>query len=333
MRVGLVARSDQGGLANETHEIWRHVQPDVTLVVDMNGAGQGFDNPMKYAGGGAIVRRVGPKLDPQDFAVFAGCDVVVTCETFYNTAEHEPLDALGVPTLAVIHPELRSRRVALTEVVPTPWEQHRVPGAEVLPNPVALDRFGQPHLGERAVHFYHPSAPAMLDRNGTVLVYEAMKHVASPVLVTVRGPDFEPRRYDSAMLTSLPGRAPDYWQAYPRDADVLVMPRRYAGLSMPAQEAAALGMPLICLDVEPLRSLPFALTIPARVEQTAAMKGGTFDVHTADPVALAEAIDRLHDDPELFTELRAQALAWAQAHSWEAQLPRWHAILESAAGA
>ena len=35
MRLGLIARCDQSGLGVQTHEFYRHMQPDKTLVIDV----------------------------------------------------------------------------------------------------------------------------------------------------------------------------------------------------------------------------------------------------------------------------------------------------------
>lgn len=331
-RLGLVARCDQGGLANQTWDLWRHLHPDVTLVVELNG--QGTDDRGKYDGGAGAVHYVqGPALPDAAFAVFRDCDVVLSCETFYHRAEYGPLDDMGVRTMASVNPELRSQRIALTEVLPTPWEHQRNPHMEILPHPVATDLLHRAEQRTAATTFYHPSAPAMLDRNGSALVHAALHDVTEPCDVIVRGNVGGTARVGHVQLRNVAGRTDNYWDAYPDDADVLLLPRRYAGLCLPAQECAALGMPVVCLDTSPLNELPFALSVPARVFRDAHMKGGMFDVHTCHAHDLAMAIDRIVADAGLYRDLSMAALQWAHEHSWEALLPKWRNVIAEAASA
>lgn len=96
---------------------------------------------------------------------------------------------------------------------------------------------------------------------------------------------------------------PDLASAY-SGAEFLVYPSRYEGFGLPAVEAMACGLPVICSDAA---SLP---------EVTA---GAAVLFPAGDVTALAEAIVRLASDPELRRclseggEARAAALAWPGA--------------------
>ena len=119
------------------------------------------------------------------------------------------------------------------------------------------------------------------------------------------------------------GPVRDYWERW-ETGDALLLPRRYGGLSLVAQEALAAGMAVVMLDREPERRWPIvrARTGAGRLEH---MKGGAIGVLEGDPVSLAERIRQLAT-----TELAhwsALADRWAATMSWETLLPAWRAAL------
>ncbi len=109
----------------------------------------------------------------------------------------------------------------------------------------------------------------------------------------------------------------NYWETYPDDIDLLVLPRRYGGLSLPVQECAALGVPALMLQTDPYAQEAFVHAIPSTGSSPGNMKGGQVPVHTADPRALAAAIDILVAHPEQHQAASLEAGAWAETHSWD----------------
>jgi len=83
-------------------------------------------------------------------------------------------------------------------------------------------------------------------------------------------------------------------------ASALVFPSLYEGFGMPPLEAMACGCPVACSNVA---SLPEVVGDAARL----------FDPH--DPVAIADAVNDVLDDPTPWIEL---GLARAQLYSWDA---------------
>ena len=254
-----------------------------------------------------------------------------SAETWY--ADELPVEAAaaGVRTVLHVMPELWTpNRIADQLWLPTTYRRRLVPGGVLVPVPVATDRF-TPAVRAPARHFVAVWAPAMLDRNGTDAVLAALELIRSPVRVTVLGAQRNVDLHDTSPidLSCRPGPYPDaYFDLWPDDADVLLMPRRYAGLSMPVQEAAARGMPAVMTGCEPQTSWPGVLSIPFRGRPSRhQMAGGLVDVHDPDPVALARAVETLAGDDELAGTLSRRALAWAEALSWEVWAPRYRKLL------
>ena len=152
----------------------------------------------------------------------------------------------------------------------------------------------------------------MLDRNGTDSLLDALRYCRTPFEVLVRGRDDLPVTIGMTRITRLPPAA-HYWDAYPPEADLMVLPRRYGGLSLSMQEAAAAGLPTVTLDIEPQRQWtdPAGLVAATVHRPQVPRRGGRFDVWTCHPRALAHRLDDLAQHPEVVARMRAHALAWA----------------------
>lgn len=323
MRLGLIARADNGGLGNLTWEFARHMRPDRVVIMDLGSAGRGPTFPERYADFDTMVCH---GVDLSDAALkwlLDGSDVVYTAETAYRENFWGEARARGVKTVLHSMPELH--RPALRPDVlwlPTTYETRRFDHAglayDIVPVPVADDRFLDP--ADYGPVFYHLGAPAMLDRNGTDTVVEALQHVTVPCRVIFHSC---PDRFQLAPRIGLVDleirrdRPDDYWRAHPADASVLVLPRRYAGLSLPMQEAMAAGRPVISTALSPQKGWPGVVNVPVKPQtRRVPMAGGVFTVYQGDPVALAHSISTLAENPAYIEKLSLLALEHADRISW-----------------
>ncbi|MBV6448531.1 hypothetical protein [Nitrosomonas sp.] len=328
MRVGLIARGDNGGLGAQTWEFHRHVRPDVTLVVDLGDAGRGRCEPSRFCHG--TVRVCGNPPSEHDLGWLLGCcDVVWTAEGAYNERLWALAADAGVATVLHANPELwRPGPVAPSvTLTPTLWMADRT-GLPVLAVPVAADRFGdRRYVRGGWGRFYFPAAPAFHDRHGSKIVEEALPHIDRAATVYSRGPG--PETWEAGRVTwrNLPP-CENYWHAIPADIDVMILPRRYGGLSLPVQEALAQGIPVVMTDVEPNGAYT-ELRVPLLANpRMVRMKGGRFPVHDVDPAALARMLNSLNT-----AELKRAsilALEWSEQHSWDRLLPCYIETLERA---
>lgn len=330
-RLGVIARADNGGLGNLLWEFCRHLEPDRVLIMDLGEYGRSDGHLDRFDGlDTRVVHGLG--ILPDDRAwLLDGCDVLYSAETWYEDAiAHEARDR-GVRTILHVMPELYlASRISDETWVPTTYRQPLVPRSVVVPVPVALDRFEfVPRTP--AEHFVSVWAPAMLDRNGTDAALAALELIRAPARFTVLGAQHhvELPATSPVELDCSPRPYPDdYFDLWPDDADVLVLPRRYAGLSMPVQEAAARGMPAIMTACEPQNGWPGVVPVPFRRRPTRhRMAGGLVDVHDPDPVGIARAVERLATDPAFAEQMSLQARAWAESLSWETWVPRYRSLL------
>lgn len=330
MTYGLLVRSDSGGLANQTHSLWSHLKPDKTLLIQLTEP-RGLEHNEWYVGdpdltvlprGNQITRR-----QAHEFA--SGLDTIVSVEGFYGPA----FDTTHSELVVVSNPELFANEHRWDRIiVPTPWEISRMPvGTNVIPHPQespADESFIRERTGTAKV-FLHHAAPAMLDRNGTTSLMSALQYVTEKCELIVRAPGKEsPDTSDFFEVGNVTVRwdsrnVINWWENYPVETDVFVNPRKYGGLSLPSQEAASCGLPLLMTDLAPQQWWPIE-KVKTAVTDKYPMKGGTFNINSPDVQDLAAQMSRLCRE-DISVNSKA-SLAWADSLSWENLLPRWKAV-------
>lgn len=344
MSFALIGRCDAGGLATITQEVYRHLTPARTLVLDVAGARRGDCNRGLYGDDETVLAAPFAGALPAsavEWLCAVGVDTLYSAETCYDDAVLRAARANGIRTIVHAMPELApwadgappsppSSPKPSELLIPTGWRAHTLLGARWLPIPVARDRLPF-RARDRAAHLFHVTGSAMLDRNGTNLLLAALGHVEQRCRLTIRTE--RPLRIPTGTrvdVTVIDARAGHYWEVYPPDIDLLVMPRRYGGLSLPVQECASLGVPSIVLDQDPYASTPFTTTVGSTRSRPAQMKGGTVPVFDADPRALAAEIDRLVAGARLVHALSGAADVWADAHRWDGPLgDTWCRLLDA----
>lgn len=258
--------------------------------------------------------------------------------TFHATAEGGALPALyrsaRTPARRIV-----GRAHTLTAVSPVAAAFHArmlgidVGGLTIVPNGVDVQRF--------AAHARTRSGPPRLvflgrleHRKGVDVALRAFLRLAEdrPELqlrILGEGPDrplLERLLRDApatvAARIELAGRAsPKELPDLLADADVAVLPARGGeSFGIVLLEAMAAGLPIAATDIPGYRAV-------ARHDREALL------VAPDDPEALAAAVGRLLDEPDLVTRLRAAGAVRAHAHDWSVVARRMRAIYGRAAGA
>lgn len=342
MRLGLIARAEDRGLGNLTWEFHRHLHPDRTLVVDMGQLARGFQPHLGRYPDATVVHFDGAQLPEDEVRSWLdGLDVVYSAETFYDWHVLTWAREAGVATVLHVMPEFY-RHVAedlphpTATWAPTPWRLDLLPDDTTLvPVPVATDRFPKtlPPIGRPLRVLHVAGHRAAGDRNGTLQLAQALRRVTRPMRVRflTQDPRLPAMRVsrDVQLEVECGGRR-DYWELYD-DADVLALPRRYGGLSLPAQEAMAAGLAVVMPDVSPNDWWP-TIRVPATSRGALNTPGGPVPLYAANPTLLARTLDALAAEPENVVAVARQAgQVWVEANSWDALAPRYIAELERAA--
>lgn len=270
-----------------------------------------------------------------------GLDYVYTAETTYGHRFTEFANMMGVKVVVHSNPEfcdyIANPRLPFPYMLacPTGWLYDRIPEPKMLlPNPVATERFtGREGKNSPAVNFLHiVGRPAANDRNGTETLLQALPFVKSNINLTIRCLD---KTYAQTCMNRMSGgrvslyipdnEIDDYWNLY-TGYDVLIMPRRWGGMSLPIQEAMGAGMPVI-LGAHDIYAgqLPYDWSVASKYSgqfQTRTM----VDMCDCDPVALAQAIDRFATDEQFARMGYGSAETWAERHSWGALKPQYDSV-------
>jgi glycosyl transferase family 1 len=344
VKTGLFgARADDRGLGRLTHDFYRHMTPERTLVIDMAGQARGFTQHLERYPGERIVEYNGGRIAERVMReFFTGLDVAVFYETPYDPRAYDIAREVGCRSVLMVMPEFH-RHLVEPDLprpdawwIPTGWRAETVPGARVVPVPVTLDEAGSSGEGEEPRILHVAGHRTTGDRNGTGAFLDAVARLPAGAAVSVRVTTQDSRLAHRpgpggpGIWIDAGGRA-DHRDLY-RGADVLVMPRRYGGLCLPVQEAMAAGLGVVMTDCPPNMETWPVLEVRARAGRPVPTPAGAVETWDADVGVLARTIADLADDPGAVAVLRVRAREWAAAHTWEALAGRYRAELEAVRG-
>jgi glycosyltransferase involved in cell wall biosynthesis len=242
---------------------------------------------------------------------------------------------MGVRTLLHANYEFLDLRDQPTVwAAPSLWNFDRWPaGTTHLPVPIETDRFPITEKPLTASRFLHiVGRPAIHDRNGTLDLLQALQHVTAPITVTVT---CQQPGYVSSLIREHNIHTPnnvtlvvdsadrdDYWTIYDNQ-HAMILPRRFGGLCLPANEAIGAGIPVIMPNIEPNNLWLCGAWL------TEAIHAGEFSAkqhiqfYRTDLQVLAAKIDQLALDEDFYGHSVYMARNLRKALSWETLTPRY----------
>lgn len=337
VRIGLIARADARGLGIQCKNFHDSMRPDKVMVIDCPSA-QPLPLRRDWYPDATWIKGLPTAGDFRSW--LDGLSVVYTAETGYSKALWSEAEHAGVATILHANYEFldRSDRPTLW-AAPSMWHFDEFPEPRrFLPVPIDLSAFPARPTASKATRFLHViGRPAVHDRNGTADLLDALAYVQSPIALTVTCQD---DHYVSGLLASrrIPrhitldvrtGDAKHYTDLY-TDQDVLVLPRRFAGLCLPANEALGAGMPVVMPDISPNEWLPAEWLVPAE-KRGEFMAKTRVEVFSADHRALAAKIDRFAAEPDFFAASCDIARRMAKELSWANMRPEYERVLSGLA--
>lgn len=327
-RIGLVARCNKSGLGYLCRSFDRAMQPAERIVI--TDCDRRYKDHIDWYGDhSTFVRWADMNVFP--FERFLGeIDVLFSYEIFYHKKLLNTAKDMGVKTVLMGMPELTRRYghdgfIGDPDVYvwPTNWRRH--PAEMLLPVPVDPPQaHTEGGLFEGLCVLHVAGAKAIGDRNGTDLFVDSLRHIRSDVYVRICVNDRH-----VPVLTSVPDNviveikrdAEHRWEMY-QNMDVLCLPRRYGGLSLPVQEASAYGMAVLLPDCEPNRDYP-AQVMRCRPGPMQRVPVGNVRTHITEPREIANMIDTLANNLDVLAAAKCNASEWAMAHSW-GNLRSWY---------
>jgi len=312
MRLGIIARSDNSGLGNQSRALVEMLNPDKVLLINFEEYNKKQQHPSWYSNYNVIDSNGYPDINLCK-RFLNGLDGVLTCETFYHKDFVALAGRYGVKTFQQYNFEFFENMrnpygpVANTLLAPSLWgfdEVIRVFGkkSEILhlPPPTNSEYFTKARNNnmskdhKRLLHIVGTAATR--DRNGTESVLEMLKYTKADFELVIRC-QTEPTFKTTDPRVTIDYRDIDDQQDLYDGFDALVLPRRYAGLCLPMNEALLSGLPVFMTDISPNNTiLPEEWLVPAK-------KIGEFqarvvvDVYQADEIKLAAKItDYINND-------------------------------------
>lgn len=327
-KIGMVVRDDNGGLGNLTLEAWRHLRPDVTLVVQSRPC-RGEPHPAIFEEAWTKVVYAGNPVESATWQTLSEmADVWWSAETWYNDLAESILKSAGCKSILYAMPELFAGSQADEVWNPTPYLSERSRLGDVVPWPTSPPSSWNVRTKVRRI--LHISGGAQYDRNGTQIFLDALRHVTNPCAVTLHQPD-EKYRVNPIVFSDLPShitikQSCEYERSLSslyKWCDLVVLPRKYAGLCLPAYEAFGHGALVMMPDVDPQVHWPI-VGFEAKRSRPRLMKGGKIPMWDINPRTLAARIDHLLE-AEVHPVVRAseRGRAWAKLNSWENRKGEW----------
>lgn len=351
MKLGLIVRADDSGLGVQTYELYRHLKPAKTLVIDSTPFNDRPQHLERYPDAWLVNRGF---LSDQTCAQFLdGLDVVFTVEIPYNYDLFRQAKERGIATILQYNYEfldyLQTPDLALPTLFagPTSWHFNDIPFAnkKIIPMPVARDVLLWRKIDQAKKFVHLIGRPAVNDRNGTDTLLEALAYIKKEVEIVFKTQDSPYAAEINAKINhsyqhgTIPANVKahvevtdhaDYAQNY-KDGDVLVLPRKFGGLCLPLHEALSTGMPVIMTDLNPQNELlPKEWLVNAAIEGEL-MTRTMLNVYAAGVRLLADKIDWFAGiSPRKMYEQNMMAGALAHKLSWDELSSEYQALLEVA---
>lgn len=324
MKIGVIGRSEQRGLGIQLTEFVRNMPVDRVLHIMVAKSPW----PIK-PGAFSPVPTTHVVFDgalPEDDvrAWLDGLDVVFTAETVYDWRLIGWAKDSNVKVVIQGNPEFyRNRKESLPEPDawwwPTPWQIGEIPAGPVIPVPVpALTPVVAGAPDEPTLKVVHVAGHrAAGDRNGTELFLAALRFVSTKIDVHLYGQDGgfpQFRKHPNGELHEYPNGVEDRWEMF-NGTHLCVLPRRYGGLCLPAQEAMRAGCAVAMPDCSPNSFWP-TVRMSCQPGQSQLTPFGPIRTYYTKPREIAATIDRLNINRGQLMKAQAASFYWAEENSW-----------------
>ena len=306
MRLGIIARSDNTGLGNQTRELVNMLNPAKVMLINSTSFNRNKQHPEWYEGYDCQSVRGFPKAFEIDIFL-KGLDVVLTCETFYNKEFIALARRKKVKTILQYNYEfleyLQQPDLALPDVLLSPslWNFEHVEGlfgnktsVMYLPPPTDHTLFNTVREKNTSKHhnkiLHIGGKAASEDRNGTKSIVEMLKHSKEDYELVIKTQTPLDLKCNDSRLTVDTNDAENRESMYD-GFDAMVLPRRYAGLCLPMNEALMSGLPVFMTDISPNNRVLPQEWLAKSNKITTLRTRTTLDVYSANAENLANIID------------------------------------------
>ena len=323
MRLGIIARSDNTGLGNQTMELVKMLNPDKILLVNSQFFNNNKQHPEWYKDYNVIQTTKGMPKTNEVLAFLEDIDVVISCETFYHLELVNIAKKRGIKTILQYNYELFGNlshpEWALPDVLlaPSIWnldvvvqkfgDQAKVMHLPPPTDSTLFDNAKNINLEKDHKRILHIGGKkAAKDRNGTDTVIDMMRYSNADFELVIKTQTPLTTSYKDSRIIIDAGN-PDSRESMYEGFDAMVLPRRYAGLCLPMNEALMSALPVFMTDVSPNNAiLPDKWLIESHKIDEFKTKS-MVNVYNADPKRLAKVLDKYVENNQKI-DLKKKAL-------------------------
>jgi hypothetical protein len=342
MRIGIIARSDNTGLGNQTRELVRMLNPDKVMLIDSSFFNNNKQNPEWYKGYNVKTTN-GFAKENEIIDFLTNIDVVLSCEIFYNSMFVNIAKELGVKTILQYNYEfldyLNHPGWVLPDTLlsPSSWYFKDVVerfGSKtkvmLLPPPSATEAFRkarETNLKQKHGRILHIAGKAAVkDRNGTETVIEMMKYLKSDVVLDIRTQTEINLPIKDSRINIIMDNTKDHSDMYV-GYDAMILPRRYAGLCLPMNEALISALPVFMTNISPNNDLlpPDWLAESTKIGKL--MTRTMLNVYGANPKHLALLLDNYLQSDTIEEKQKAFNIGYSN-FSHEVLLEKYKKVFE-----
>lgn len=317
------------------------LKPDKVMLVDISKLNAMPVNDDWY---NFDIRTNGYPSNTEIDQFLGGVDTVFMCESPLNYYLLSRAAELGIRTVTQVNPEFLDYFSTpelpqpTVTALPSTWMEADIratmTSSEVvhLPVPVDVTHLPKRHVTEAKTFFHIAGRPAYGDRNGTHDFIQAARLAGKiePGISFILYCQQPTRDITAAVATTrieLVSHVDDYAELYAR-GDVLVLPRKYGGLCLPAQEAVGAGIPVLMPDISPNNAwLPSEWLLRVNPEPKVFKPRGTVHMWDTDVTKMAQRMLDLYRSPSEVEIMAKQAKELGESLSWEVLKARYKEVL------
>ena len=319
-RIGIIARVDNGGLANQTYDYWKHIH-EITKALVILTSGK-YQNVLRYPE--QILCEGFPTLEQLDMFL-KDIDIVIAIETPYNWNVFSMAKERGIKTILIPnyewteeHPPIHPDLYLCPSLLERDIYSHYPVRSEYLQFPIDRKLFPFKLRTKAETFVFNNGRGGTKGRNGLRALLQAIPLVKSDVKFIIRSqvpiPEIKDKRVDTRQGDI---ERTDLF----KEGDVLLLPRMFGALSLPTWEAVSSGMPVLSTNLYPFNTiLPKDWFFdPERIEkgQTASVNR-IIDIAVVSPVEIAKKIDEyahkdITEDSKMADEI-ADSISWETLH-------------------
>jgi len=337
MRLGLVGWASDTGLGMELRDAMGNL-PVVSMFI-LQHSGRPASKDVKFSRPAFVSPGWDATKEMSDWLLETKIDTVLTWETPGDWRFPAIWRDRGVRWVCVVHwdwfsPEKRHDYAHADLISPNIQCRDGLKGihgliSTLLPVPIDLERlpFTVRNTANRFVTVYGQGGP--FDRRSIKEIVEAWRRISMPPPLSIRAQK-RPTEIEGVLPPQVGitvanvGTAEDLYA----EGDVAVLPSKFEGVGLSLLEAQALGLPVITVDMEPMRTLAPELLVECSPSTVEFMKSHRIPAAYPSVEALARMVDGLRgkDISTLSHDARRRV---ETEYSWTVLKDRWVQFLSA----